>query len=141
MIKRTARFDILARHAGRRIFPEDLAGLAPRAALLFRGSLLPDLDRAGGLRGAAAIWSQWAGYLDEPRGRALQAELAARNIPLHHAHTSGHASIADLKRLAAAIAPRRLVPIHTFHPEAYAEHFANVERQPDGAWWSLGSSS
>lgn len=141
MIKRTARFDILERHGAQRIFPEALAELAPRAALLFRASLLPDLDRAGCLTGTAAIWSQWAGYLDEPRGLALQAELAARAIPLTRIHTSGHASIADLKRLAAAIGPARLVPIHTFHPDAYAEHFANVERQPDGAWWSLGSSA
>jgi len=29
-------------------------------------------------------------------------------------HTSGHADIADLKRLVKALSPKRLVPIHSF---------------------------
>ena len=138
-IKRSGRFDILDRHSANRIFPEQLAALAPRAALLFRASLLSDLDRAGCLAGANAIWSQWSGYLDEPRGQDLRAALATRGIRLTQIHTSGHASIRDLKRLAAAVNPRRLVPIHTFHPEAYEQHFANVAPKNDGEWWEMAA--
>ncbi|KOX53559.1 lactamase [Streptomyces purpurogeneiscleroticus] len=139
-VKRTGRFDLIERHGGNRIFPEDLAALASRSVMLFRHSLLSDLDRARCLVGARAIWSQWAGYLDQPRGRALALDLAARGIPLIHAHTSGHASIPDLKRLAAAIAPRRLVPIHTFEPERFPALFGqNVTVREDGQWWDTAA--
>jgi ribonuclease J len=139
-IKRTGRFDLIARHGRNRIHAEHLGDLAPRAALLFRHSLLPDLDRAACLAGARAIWSQWEGYLRQPRGQALAADLAARAIPLAHAHTSGHASIPDLKRLASAIAPRRLVPIHTFAPQGFPALFGTcVDIREDGQWWSTAA--
>ncbi|MCJ2113460.1 MBL fold metallo-hydrolase [Methylobacterium sp. E-025] len=139
-IKRTGRFDLIERHGANRIYPEQLATLASRAALLFRHSLLPDLDRAGCLAGARAIWSQWAGYLDQPRGQALVTDLAARAIPLIHAHTSGHASIPDLKRLAGAIAPRQLVPVHTFEPERFPALFGScVTIREDGQWWETAA--
>ncbi len=139
-IKHTGRFDLIERHGANRIFPEQLAAMAPHAALLFRHSLLPDLDRTGCLTGARAIWSQWAGYLDQPRGRALADDLAERAIPLTHAHTSGHASIPDLKRLAAAIAPRQLVPVHTFMPERFPALFGpNVTIREDGQWWDTAA--
>lgn len=139
-VKRTGRFDLIERHGANRIYAEQLAAMAPRAALLFRHSLLLDLDRAGCLTGARAIWSQWAGYLDQPRGQALDDGLAARGIPLTHAHTSGHASIPDLKRLAAAIAPRQLVPVHTFMPERFPALFGpNVTIREDGQWWDTAA--
>lgn len=139
-IKRTGRFDLIERHGANRIYAEQLAALAPRAVLLFRHSLLSDLDRAGCLTGARAIWSQWAGYLDQPRGQALAADLAERGIPLSHAHTSGHASIPDLKRLVEVIAPRQLVPVHTFEPERFPALFGScVTIKEDGQWWDTAA--
>ena len=49
--------------------------------------------------GARAIWSQWEGYLERESGQNFQQELARREIPFEQIHTSGHASISDLKRL------------------------------------------
>jgi ribonuclease J len=42
-------------------------------------------------------------------------------------HTSGHASLADLKRLARAINAKQVVPIHSFEPGRYPEFFDRVE--------------
>ena len=39
---------------------------------------------------------------------------------------SGHASVADLERFAAAFAPRRLVPIPSFETGRFTEFFDNV---------------
>jgi ribonuclease J len=138
-IKRSGRFDLLDSHATHRIFGEGLSEIAPNAAMLFRPAILGDLDRAGCLNGAVAIWSQWSGYLAQERGKALMAELAQRGIPLVHAHTSGHASIKDLKRLARAVVPRMLVPVHTFAPHSFPEHFEAVALKQDGEWWEVAA--
>ena len=135
-IKRNGRFDLLEPHGAQRIYPEQLASLAPRAAMVFRPAMLRDLDRAACLTRAGAIWSQWDGYLKQPRGEALSQELATRGIPLKHAHTSGHASIPDLQRLAAAVTPKMLVPIHTFEPHRFPALFGPaVVLKEDGVWW------
>jgi len=139
-IKQTERFDLLEPHKANRIFVEDLKALAPKAAFLFRPAMLSDLDRAECLEGAVAVWSQWDGYLKQEKGMQVSEALNARGIRLEHAHTSGHASISDLKRLVGAIAPRMLVPIHTFEPHRFPEHFGTVAQQKnDGDWWEIAA--
>jgi len=138
-IKRSGRFDLLDPHKTNRVFVERLEDLAPQAAMLFRPAMLRDLDRADCLSGARAIWSQWDGYLKQERGLALIAEFEARAIPLDHAHTSGHASIPDLKRLAEAIQPKMLVPIHTYEPGQFPAHFQAVSLKNDGEWWDVAT--
>lgn len=138
-IKQSGRFDLLERHSSHRIFAEQLTAVAQRAALLFRPAMLRDLDQANCLTSGFAIWSQWSGYLAQERGKALMAELARRSVPLEHAHTSGHASIKDLKRLAGAVAPKMLVPVHTFAPQSFPEHFDAVELKRDGEWWEVAA--
>lgn len=139
-IKQDERFDLLEPHKTNRIFPADLKALAGRAALLFRPAMLGDVDRADCLTGAVAVWSQWEGYLHQDKGIKIAEAFAARGIPLEHAHTSGHASISDLKRLADAIAPRMLVPIHTFESHRFSDHFGAIVRQKnDGEWWEIAA--
>jgi ribonuclease J len=65
------------------------------------------------------------------------AQTAAHGVPLVHHHTSGHASLCDLKRLVAALHPRQVVPIHTEGAHEYARHFAAVAPQDDGTWWGV----
>ena len=136
-VKKNALFGTLARHKAHRVYPEALAGIAPRTAMLFRGSMLRDLERADCLGGARLVWSQWAGYLARPETRAMVERLKARGVPLCKAHTSGHAAIKDLRRLAAAVAPRRLVPVHTFEPGAFPAEFQNVTPMEDGEWQQI----
>lgn len=74
-----------------RVWPEQLAEIASRSVMLFRGWMLKDLERAGALEGARVIWSQWDGYLKEGSGAQLKAHCEARGIPFEIIHTSGHA--------------------------------------------------
>jgi ribonuclease J len=125
---------IVDSYRGFRLWPEQLAEHAPRSVMLFRGWMLKDLERAGALGGARVIWSQWEGYLEDGTGAQLKAECEARGIPFEIIHTSGHASLGDLKRLAAAIAPKRLIPIHTFERDRFPKLFNNVMLVDDGQW-------
>jgi ribonuclease J len=88
------------------------------------------------------IYSQWLGYLDgthpdyfgSDRISAYRSDPAVNFV---YAHTSGHAPVEDLKRLAEALNPRKLVPIHTQHREDFSQIFANVVTLNDGESWTL----
>lgn len=122
-------------YQGFRLWPEQLAEHASRSVMLFRGWMIRDLDQAKALTGARVFWSQWDGYLSEgSAGAALKADCERRGIGFESIHTSGHASPGDLKRLASAVAPKRLIPIHTFEREKFPSLFDNVILVDDEKW-------
>lgn len=84
------------------------------------------------------MWSLWHDYLAEPGGQQFREALAAAGVRLQHQHTSGHASVSDLRRLVDAVAPSCVVPIHSEAGDRYPELFPNVMRQGDGVWWEIG---
>jgi mRNA degradation ribonuclease J1/J2 len=47
-----------------------------------------------------------------------------------HIHASGHAPPEDLFRIVEQLAPRHVYPIHTEHPEQYAEKFKDIVSLP-----------
>ena len=96
-----------------------------------------DLENAQCLTDARLVWSQWEGYLTDPAYAMFVEWQRSSGIPMDVLHTSGHASIADLQRLAQAIHPKRLLPIHSFEAGRYADLFTNVECRNDGERWSL----
>lgn len=75
-----------------------------------------------------------------PSGAALRQLLTDGQIPLEHIHTSGHASVTDLKRLVEAVDPK-VVPIHSEATDRFDQLFPGVERHTDGEWWAVVGSS
>jgi ribonuclease J len=136
-IARSQRFDLLEPYKSARIYRERMADIADRTVMLFRPAMSRDIEAANLWGNARAIWSQWDGYLKEGPGAQLKADLAARNVSLDVIHTSGHASIVDLKRFAGALSPRRLIPVHTFEGDSFSKYFINVTRRQDGEWWEV----
>ncbi len=134
-IKEKGLFGDLARHAANRIFPEHLPGLKDRAVMLFRPLMTRDRGVRAVLDDARLSYSMWQGYLKDESTARTRQWLEEHGIPLEVIHTSGHASVADLRRFAAAMAPSMLVPIHSFETERFGEFFDNVVRQQDGVWW------
>jgi ribonuclease J len=120
-----------------RIYPEELVARRGELVMLFRASMRRELEEIGCLDGARCIWSMWPGYLREPSGERLRAWLDQLGIPMAIHHASGHAFISDLQRLVRALAPRRVVPIHSFSGDRFGEFFPRVDRQPDGTWWEV----
>ena len=136
-IKRNSWFDLLKRHSTNRIFIEDLKKIASDSVMLFRPVHISDMEKADCLDGASYIYSLWEGYWERGDYNRLKNWLQEVGIPKTSIHTSGHASIIDLKRLVEALSPRKVIPIHTFMPEHYPEIFSNVEIHNDGEWWEI----
>ena len=136
-IKEDELFDDLKKHSLNRIYAEDLAKNPNKYVMLMRPWMSRDLDFAKCTDGARFAYSMWSGYLEEDHLKKFQSWLEKRGIPLTQIHTSGHAPVKDLKRFAKALAPKRLVPIHSFETDQFVDHFSNVETKDDGDWWGV----
>jgi ribonuclease J len=129
-------FDVSDAYRPYRIYPERLAEAAPRSVMLFRPSMTKDLDAADCVADGSVICSMWEGYLtDERNGRFLEW-VRERGLPLHTCHTSGHASVNDLRRMREAFAGAVVVPVHLADREKFCNFFHEVSLREDGIWWS-----
>jgi ribonuclease J len=136
-IVRRKLFDLSKTLTSYRIYPENLVVEASRLVMLFRPSMMKELEEADCLNGAQMLYSLWSGYLKDGRQQPFLDWLADLQIPMTTCHTSGHAPLADLKRFAEAINARKVIPIHTAQPEQYYESFQRVEPKEDGQWWEV----
>ncbi|MBV8629469.1 MAG: hypothetical protein JOZ83_01000 [Silvibacterium sp.] len=93
---------------------------------------------------SSVVEDTWLGYLDGNHDDYWGSDKVSRfrtdpEVNFVYAHTSGHAPVADLQRLAAALKPCMLVPIHTEHGEDFSQIFANVITLNDGERLNLDS--
>lgn len=82
------------------------------------------------------IYSQWQGYLKCTNDEYFGAEETSTLIddPMVHwayAHTSGHATVEDLKVFANALNPKILVPVHTEMDSKFEKYFSKVNINTD----------
>jgi len=120
-----------------RIYPEELAARRGELVVIFRASMAREFDNPELLQKSAVVWSMWPGYLKNDSGQEFEAWRTKRGIPLVLHHSSGHAYVPDLQRLVDAIAPQRVVPIHSFAGDRFEEFFPRVDRREDGEWWDV----
>lgn len=132
-IVRSKRFDLVEPYRRHRIYASDIGASSQRWVMMFRSSMIEDVEAIGGLSGGKLIWSLWPGYLDREKPD-LRAWCEAKGIGFEIHHTSGHAHLSDLARFVDGVGARRLVPIHTVQPHRYAELFPNVRPSSDGEW-------
>jgi ribonuclease J len=88
------------------------------------GNVLPTSSRC--------LYSYWKGYLEKPDWVQLQESLKLVGGDFIPAHASGHIYVEDIVELVRAINPKRIVPIHTFEPTGFLDHFTNVRLLTDG---------
>lgn len=127
----------------RRVMPEKLRESPEAFLYLGKMSSFRLIDT---FKNAAApvnvVYSQWVGYLDGNDLDYFGSDNVAAyrtdpGVNFVYAHTSGHAPVQDLLRLAKALKPRKLVPIHTQHSEDFSQAFTNVVRLNDGEAFNL----
>ena len=75
------------------------------------------------IEGSKIIYSMWNGYLTDK----FKEYCVDKGLSIEEVHTSGHATVEDLKTFADAINPKKLIPIHTFEAARYPTLFRNVE--------------
>ncbi len=138
LVKQSREFWRVDRIRPHRIFLEEVVSHPERFVFHVPSSTARELVSAGALTDAGTTaWSLWDGYLSQRSGAQLTALLAEHKIPMPHLHTSGHASVKDLRRLVDAVLPTRLVPIHSEAGDRYRELFPGVECHADGDWWEV----
>jgi ribonuclease J len=121
----------LYRFMGSKIGQAELAAHTGRSVFFYRDNSVfrRMLRNLGSLTNSRAIYSMWPGYLE---GGDLEPVLSSHGIEMTTIHTSGHAFESDLKRLVSSLSPGCVVPMHTFHPDHFANMVGNVITLDDG---------
>ena len=132
MIIAGKRFDLIERYRSRRIFNEEICRSPENFTMMFRAGMTDDLPSEA-VGGGAVIYSLWPGYLERDRVD-LRSWARTNDVAFQIVHGSGHAHRNDLVRLANAISPDRLMPIHTSEPGRYEELFGRVQCVGNGEW-------
>ena len=70
------------------------------------------------------IYSMWEGYKEQTITKQFIDWLKSKNFTIHDIHTSGHADIDTLKEFADTLAPKSIIPIHTFNKKDYKNIFS-----------------
>ncbi|WP_417730855.1 MBL fold metallo-hydrolase [Rosistilla oblonga] len=99
--------------------------------MVFRPSMLGDFDGRIPSK-TLCLYSTWHGYSQRPYWQEVQKSLDEVDGKITHVHTSGHAHSSDIVEFSRAIDAKRIIPIHSFEPDAFKEHFSNVTISTDG---------
>jgi len=135
-IIREKNFHLVQPYYPRRIYPEEIRANAEHLVMTFRPTMCRDLEQADCLDESRLIYSLWPGYLK--RGQTdIRKWCQKQGVDFEIQHVSGHAGLADMKRLVEAISPRRIVPIHSFATNRFSDFFPNVQQADDGKWWAV----
>lgn len=122
---------------GATITLDEILKAPQKHAMMFRPSMI-DLDFGGKLpEGCRCVYSYWQGYLEKPDWQKCQKHLEDARGDLVPRHASGHIYEEDLVRFVKSVAPKTVIPIHTFEPDGFHGHFANVTRLTNGERFRL----
>lgn len=139
-IIRMKLFDLVEPFRAARIYERELSANPNKWTMLFRTSMIEELEAMRCLKGGALIYSLWPGYLERDRHDLRHwAEEMGLQFIIHH--TSGHAHLEDLRRFAEAIRPKALIPIHTVEPGEYRKIYDGVIELDDGEWLDMSKAS
>ena len=86
------------------------------------------------------LYGYWGGYLGKSDWVALKDHIAKVGGDFVPAHVSGHAYIQDIVEFVNSVNAKTVIPIHTFEPQMFQQHFSNVRMLTDGMPFELEQS-
>jgi len=139
-IAKSSRKEMLISIGRKKIKTFDFVSLKQKTLLLMRNTMIPVIEKIPEIQGSILIYSQWKGYIekDKPDAKKFQGFVKRNDLTVEHIHTSGHATIEQLKKFAEKVNARCILPIHTEHPDEFKKYFGDkVLRYKDGQVLSL----
>jgi ribonuclease J len=123
LISKSTKFKSLIPMLGhKKLKPRDMG--EGKYVVLIRDGIVPAIKAIPGYKDAFLIYSQWKGYLAKQHMKLTQfITESGLDKNMKHIHSSGHADVATLQTLTAALNPSKIIPVHTEHPGDYAELF------------------
>jgi ribonuclease J len=101
-----------------------------------RPSMRSDIEIAG-LKNGLFVYSMWGGYRGSDYQKEFEMYLGQAGFTAVQLHTSGHASVSDIRRVIDELQPKKIIPIHTMEPERFRDLSKNVLRVQDGEPFSI----
>lgn len=106
-----------------KITKEEISSEAGKIVMVVRPSMQKDLDNIKNIDGGNLVYSMWEGYMEKSNTKEFISYLTKRKFTFHIIHTSGHADIKELEKMADALKPKAIIPIHTFEADRYKNIF------------------
>jgi ribonuclease J len=122
-LAREKRESMIWKFKNYKITKEEISKNPSKFVLAVRPSMKYDLEHIPNIEGGNLIYSMWRGYEKKKGTKEFIDYLKSRNFTVNHIHSSGHADLPTLEKMVNAIAPKKLVPIHTFNSSDYKNIF------------------
>jgi ribonuclease J len=120
-----------------RIELDEILASPDRHLMAFRPSMTAH-DFGGTLPSKVRVlYGHWNGYLNNPDWVELQQQVKDVNGEFTQAHASGHIYVTDLLALVTDLKAKWVIPIHTFEPQRFQDHFTNAVVIQDGEAYTL----
>lgn len=96
-----------------------------------RPSMQTDIELAG-IQNGLFVYSLWNGYRDSEYQKEFEDYLNRAGFTTDMLHTSGHATVSDIRRLITGLKPKQIIPIHTMAPDSFIGLSNRVSLKEDG---------
>jgi len=110
---------------------EQLKKVQNKIIMACRPSMRIDIEKCR-LSNGVFVFSLWEGYRSSEYQQLFESSLKNVGFSLESLHTSGHATVADIRRVIKKIDPKKLIPIHTMYPNTFIEFSNRTELKDDG---------
>ncbi len=81
---------------------------------------------------SVCLYARWTGYLEFSDWKRTRELLTRNEGAIVEVHTSGHMHAKDIVTFVDQVNPKAVIPIHTFEPNQFREHFPNAVLAKDG---------
>lgn len=96
-----------------------------------RPSMRMDIEIAD-LQNGLFVYSLWSGYRDSEYQKEFEDYLGRVGFIINVLHTSGHATVSDIRRVITGLEPKQIIPIHTMAPNSFLGLSDRVSLKEDG---------